>query len=36
MRLDDLTIRLGSTIRRKLEVEGREIEAVARRLRPNI
>jgi exodeoxyribonuclease VII large subunit len=34
MRLDDLTIRLGSTIRRKLEVEGREIEAVATRLRP--
>jgi exodeoxyribonuclease VII large subunit len=34
MRLDDLTIRLGSTIRRKLEVESREIEALAVRLRP--
>ena len=34
MRLDDLTIRLSSTIRRKLEMEGREIEAVATRLRP--
>jgi exodeoxyribonuclease VII large subunit len=34
MRLDDLTIRLGSIMRRKLEVEGREIEAVATRLRP--
>jgi exodeoxyribonuclease VII large subunit len=34
MRLDELTIRLGLTVRRKLEVEGREIEALATRLRP--
>jgi exodeoxyribonuclease VII large subunit len=34
MRVDDLTIRLGLTVRRKLEVVGRDIAALATRLRP--
>jgi exodeoxyribonuclease VII large subunit len=34
MRLDELTIRLSLTIRRKLETESREIVALATRLRP--
>lgn len=34
MKLDDLTIRLARTVRRQLEVLGRETEAVATRLRP--
>ena len=34
MRLDELTIRLCSSVRRKLEVESKEVEALAARLRP--
>jgi len=34
MRLDELTIRLGLTVRRKLEAVGNETKAVAIRLRP--
>ena len=36
MRLDELTIRLCSSVRRKLEVESKEVEALTARLKAGI